>query len=289
MNTHFTILKKLKTAILAAGLVFPALLSAQDYIHTVDTPKPIAAKVTEISEDQVTYKAFDNPDGPVYKISAWRVLKIVFENGKEQILAKASPYSGLPYAGPAYGTYGSRYDGYGRHHPSCRLDYRNGHWYCEHERMSRAAISDYIGRSLYGDEYRKAHGSYVGGLILTMTGSMLLVTAVSLGCIDASMARFEREHFNGQMPGGQFPGEVSGRDGSSIAAPLVTGILGSACLGAGIPLIVRGKRGFRRIADDYNRTYLGGGSGGTSGGQEQTGPALFLGPAPNGIGLRLDF
>ena len=73
MNTHFTIPEKLKTAILVAGLIFPALLSAQDYIYTVDT-EPIAAKVTEISEEQVVYKDFDNLEGPVYKISAWRVL-----------------------------------------------------------------------------------------------------------------------------------------------------------------------------------------------------------------------
>lgn len=101
MNTHFTIPEKLKTAILVAGLIFPALLSAQDYIYTVDT-EPIAAKVTEISEEQVVYKDFDNLEGPVYKISAWRVLRIVFENGKEEVFAKASPYTGLPSAGPAY-------------------------------------------------------------------------------------------------------------------------------------------------------------------------------------------
>ncbi len=280
MNTHFTFPEKLKTAILVAGLILPALLSAQDYIYTIDT-EPIAAKVTEISEEQVVYKDFDNLEGPVYKISAWRVLLIVFENGKEEIFAKASPYTGLPSAGPAYKP---------SSHAIHPLEYRKGQWYCEHERMSRAAISDYIRNSLYGEEYRKAQMNYFWGFFLTMAGSAAIVSAVAVGCINADMAKFERENIDPVMS--QMHTGYSSSGGSSNAAPIVFGVIGSGCLGAGIPLIVKGNRGFRKIAEDYNRTYLNSRKGGGRANatpEKSHGASLFLGPTANGAGLRVDF
>lgn len=67
--------------------VFYTLLSAstaaaQDVIHTRDG-KMIESKVLEISEESVSYKMFNNLEGPVFKMASDKIFKIVFENGTE--------------------------------------------------------------------------------------------------------------------------------------------------------------------------------------------------------------
>ena len=69
------------TIIIIASLVTSGVSIAQDIIHTYDSA-PIKAKVLEIGDDYMYYKTWDNPDGPLYNMSLSRVLKIVFENGK---------------------------------------------------------------------------------------------------------------------------------------------------------------------------------------------------------------
>ena len=59
-------------------------------------------------------------------------------------------------------------------------------------------------------------------------------------------------------------------------------IVGAGCLGAGIPLWVKGNRGLRNIADDYNRTYI-------NPDRNENSPNLSLGSTRSGIGLALNF
>lgn len=56
---------------------------AQDVIMTRDY-SVVNALVSEIGDDYVTYKAFDNQGGPNIKISTKNVFKITFQNGSEQ-------------------------------------------------------------------------------------------------------------------------------------------------------------------------------------------------------------
>lgn len=60
---------------------------AQDFIITRDA-KRIEAKVTEISEEEVRYKKFNNPDGPVYVIKASQISSIMFANGEVQLFSE---------------------------------------------------------------------------------------------------------------------------------------------------------------------------------------------------------
>lgn len=123
-----------------------------------------------------------------------------------------------------------------------------------------------------------------------MAGSAAIVSAVAVGCINADMAKFERENIDPVMS--QMHTGYSSSGGRSNAAPIVFGVIGSGCLGAGIPLIVKGNRGFRKIAEDYNRTYLNGRKGGgraNAAPEKSHGASLFLGPTANGAGLRVDF
>lgn len=54
--------------------------AAQDVIHTKDG-RAIKSKVLEISDETVSYKMFDNLEGPVFKMASDLIEKIDFENG----------------------------------------------------------------------------------------------------------------------------------------------------------------------------------------------------------------
>lgn len=76
-----SIIKKNIPAIIVAGLI---LLSAscfgQDTIYMFDQTK-LAAKVTEISQDEVKYKKIDFIDGPSYLLNKYDVSAIRYSNG----------------------------------------------------------------------------------------------------------------------------------------------------------------------------------------------------------------
>jgi len=69
-----------KVLFLACFAVFASVCVAQDIIVTKDA-KRINAKVTEVNEDNIRYKNFDNPDGPVYTLSKSNIVTILYQNG----------------------------------------------------------------------------------------------------------------------------------------------------------------------------------------------------------------
>jgi hypothetical protein len=58
-------------------------VAAQDTIFT-KTQDPLLVRVLEISKIEVSYKNFYNPDGVIYKIGNAQIVKIVYENGKQE-------------------------------------------------------------------------------------------------------------------------------------------------------------------------------------------------------------
>lgn len=244
-------MKRILTAsiIIAVSLLTSPITLAQDIIHTYDSV-PIKAKILEIGDDHMYYKTWDNLDGPLYNMSLSRVVKIVFENGTTKTFAPVSPYIGQS----PYGTY--------------PLDYRWGHFYGPYGRISRGEIADFIGYSLYGSEYMKASNQYTRGAYLTGAGvAGVLVT------IFAHIAYSEMNDFTSQH----------GMHSAGSDAGVAVGYIASAaCLGAGIPLWVKGTKGLRKIADDYNRTYM-------NPEMNSKTPNLSLGATRSGIGLAFNF
>src|SRR5436190_828098 len=71
-----------KFTFLIALLLFTASFSySQDKIYRKNG-KIVEAKIIEIGSDEIKYKEFHDPDGPVYVLETDRISKIVFENGK---------------------------------------------------------------------------------------------------------------------------------------------------------------------------------------------------------------
>ncbi len=58
-----------------------SFVNAQDVLVTMDS-KSIKVKVLEINDQEVKYKDFENPDGPVYVMKKSEINIIVYQNGK---------------------------------------------------------------------------------------------------------------------------------------------------------------------------------------------------------------
>lgn len=88
-------MKRLVFIVLLFVLSFPCF--GQDLIIRKDGTD-IQAKVVEVSQQQVKYKAWDNPEGPVFIIPGAEVAVIRFENGTNYVMERSFK-SGGPYGG----------------------------------------------------------------------------------------------------------------------------------------------------------------------------------------------
>ena len=73
-----------KVIILSVFLLYGCILSAQDIITKKDGTD-IKAKVTEVSQSQISYKKYSNLNGPLYTISTSDILMITYENGEREM------------------------------------------------------------------------------------------------------------------------------------------------------------------------------------------------------------
>ena len=71
------------------------MATAQDVIHTKDG-RTIESKVLEIGDETVSYKMYDNLEGPVFKMASNLIDKIDFENGTHYSFVKEGKSHDLP-------------------------------------------------------------------------------------------------------------------------------------------------------------------------------------------------
>ena len=224
------------SAIALAAIIccLSSVTNAQDKIHLIDSGDIIEAKILEIGEEDIVYKRYDFQDGPDYRLSISRIAEIDFENGTKQIFTdkKAAP-------GPFIGFYYGPTD--------CPLEYRWGNFYMYGHRLSgEEFLSDYYGYKFYGKEYRTAKLQFFWGMALTMLGAASLCTTIASQLMEQ---RFQNDS-NFQDPFFQ-------NNRTTDNTGYVIGYLSSAaCLGAGIPLPVKGNKKFNKIADDFNQNHL---------------------------------
>ena len=74
-------------------------LYSQDLVYKKDG-KTIKAKVSEITEGEISYKMFNNPDGPLFKLSTDKIRKLVFENGSVYAFVEEKSSHNLPIDAP---------------------------------------------------------------------------------------------------------------------------------------------------------------------------------------------
>lgn len=71
-------------------ITLPISMVAQDKICTMDGNR-IAASVKEITDKTISYKKWENPDGPVYKVKRSFVARIEYRNGTIEYYSQKKP------------------------------------------------------------------------------------------------------------------------------------------------------------------------------------------------------
>ncbi len=74
---------KIKWLLTPVAILISLFVNGQDVIRT--KTETINAKVLEIGIEEIKYKDFDNPNGPVKVIEKRKVLEITYENGKKEV------------------------------------------------------------------------------------------------------------------------------------------------------------------------------------------------------------
>jgi len=143
-------MKQILLAIIAIQISLISL--AQDVIVTKEGKK-INSKVTEIGENEIKYKNFENLDGPVYTMKKSNISTILYENGQVDVFSidmGSSPSAPTVTNNTIYYT---------------QTDYINA------KKLRNAGV-----------------GCFVGGLGLTLTGLIMVGTVVSNGRVSLDRA-----------------------------------------------------------------------------------------------------
>jgi hypothetical protein len=73
-----------KITLVLVSILFTSFVWAQDVIVTKDGKK-INSKVTEINENDIKYKNFENLDGPTYSMKKLEIASILYANGQVEV------------------------------------------------------------------------------------------------------------------------------------------------------------------------------------------------------------
>ncbi len=232
----------MKKMIFVVALALWAVVSAgaQDRIYFNDS-RIVEAVVDEVGDNYIYYRLYNNQNGPVCSTAVYNVFKIVYNNGQEQTFPGGIYYDeGFLLDENMRALIGDK---------PLKMRYDSGNLYLGSRSRYGAMQADYIAFNLYGDEYYAARNSRKWGQYLVWAGSLTALAGIGF--------------LYGDVPEGGF---------------IFTGI-GAACLGAGIPLLCKGNKRLRGIADDYNSRMQAG----------KDGPELTFGPCRSGVGFALNF
>lgn len=73
-----------------ASILLGQTVCAQDIIQKKDATE-IQAKVLKITDTEIEYQRWDNPDGPIYTIPAEDVFTITYQNGSKEVIRISIP------------------------------------------------------------------------------------------------------------------------------------------------------------------------------------------------------
>lgn len=224
---------------------------AQDVIMTRDY-SVVNALVSEIGDDYVTYRAFDNQNGPNIRISTKNVFKITFQNGSEQFFdasgkmveTKAEAQSSLAAVSDSRAYAPSR---------SALLE-RAGNNLIFQDNGSTWALTPEMVSPEFWNNYRSAS-------VMQDAGEWLW--AIGAGA------------FLGYILGWGIAGAPASMESSVIAVSCAS----ISLIAVGVPLDIVGRKKLDRLGDEYNRQH----------GLGQPSVSLTIGAQQYGVGLALRF
>ena len=93
--------KGLSLLCLLVFIVSPILLPGQDYIYKTDHTI-IEASVAKVSESEIEYRKYSNPEGPVYSIPRLSIRMIIYQNGEKEIFNEDNKLQTIATSAPVY-------------------------------------------------------------------------------------------------------------------------------------------------------------------------------------------
>lgn len=270
----------LKLIIAAIALIFvPLVTKAQDVITKTDDTF-INGKVTEIDDTTISYRAWDNLDGPVYKISRSVVSKITYENGKVEYfsgqpkieqpstpVANAAPVAKATPVAPQGG-----------------LTYSRGDFFVNGEKLSAEQIRRMVGEDIYFDTYESAIRQRLIGKALTIAGGATAGVGAALFCVGlfgSALFVTDTFYYDPNDPSHTWGHTYSYDDNLDKTKPfLIAGgaalSVGLMALSGGIASSIIGNKRLDWIASDYNQKH-------------RNYAYMSIGPTANGVGLSVRF
>ena len=226
-------------AVFVLGIVwvlFSTKISAQDFIFTVDD-QIISAVITEIDDSNITYKMFDNQEGPNIKIATSKVRMIRFSNGTEKKFTSRQVTSN-PFPGPD------------RLNPIGYMTTKRGDFYL----YGRPIAQEELGNYFAPDALKTINSA----LKQRKTGKGLLIP----GCILTGVGALWTGWGIGLKIAGRDQGDGMGPEEDMIIVGSVfevVGIIGLATgvvlTSAGIPLLCISKGRLKWAVDDFNSNH----------------------------------
>lgn len=248
-------MKKVFATLMAAALMLMGLQAfAQDIILKKDNTM-VRANIEEINGENVVYHAFDNPDGPLFKLPISQVAKIQFKNGTEQVFNNTPAPVASPYVAPGFGNQGKL----------IRDDdqlFINGHELGDEE------IKAVIGEQLWQETFASARGQFKAGKVLTNIGIPFAAAGGGLMIAGLILAATT----------------TSTRSSTYEAAAILVGVgapffgTGLTLMSIGIPLRCIGNGRMEWVVDETNRN---------SGYAMQ--PKVNFGFQQHGVGVSINF
>lgn len=244
----------LQVVLLVVWSCLPVLSFAQDVITKMDNTT-IQAKVVEIGETQISYRSWDNLDGPLYKINKSSVQKIVYQNGREDVFQEQRTEPTVKSSTPSASTSGVSIPASGK------MQYSRGDFTLNGEELSADQIRQLVGDEIYTKTYEGAVKQRKLGKILTIVGGATAGVGAGLfigALISSNLYVTKTYYYNPKNPSQTWGHKTTYDDNLDKTMPVmiigeVIMSVGLAALNAGIPLSIIGNKRLDWVATDYNQ------------------------------------
>lgn len=268
----------MKRFILFVSLTIISVLSFGQDVIVKKNSETIKVKVTEVNQDNIKFKKWDNLDGPTYTLLKSEINTILYQNGDAEVFVPSEPQSNDSY---------DSYNPYNRLKEKVDVDavindrtlffkgecitnssYSKYMFYDEQTKqsidLSKSQFADYLKTHDYElyKKYKTSYDKYISGVVFTCISACSIELASLLFLLNTTS------------------GEDHTFDDPVNKAGASFGIIGVACAAVGIPLLIKGNASLKKIPSMYNEKYVN---------RNRTAMTWSLGATNNGVAFRFNF
>lgn len=269
----------MKRYILFVSLTLISVLSFGQDVIVKKNSETIKAKITEINQDDIKFKKWDNLDGPTYTLLKSDINTILYQNGDADVFVSSETKSSDSY--DSYNPYKQPNEMVDVNavindktlffNGECHTNssYSKYMFYDEQTRqainLSKSQFKDYLETHDYDlyKKYKTSYDKYMAGIVFI---------SISAGSLEVSFLLFLA------VAKSNNPDYTFDNPTNKAAASFC--IIGAACAAIGVPLYVKGNVSLKKIPDMYNEKYVN---------RNRTAMTWSLGATNNGVAFRFNF